>query len=78
MAGMERTSLPLALPALTLLPGLHGALFIVCLGSSLTLLAARRGRWFEGLRAAVHLLGFCEVHREEPLPEEILPWAGNV
>jgi hypothetical protein len=41
-------------------------------------LAERPARLLDALRAARAVLGFGGVHRAEPSPEELLPWAGNV
>lgn len=40
--------------------------------------AVRPSAFLSGLRAACDALGFGELCREEALPEELLPWAGNV
>ena len=40
--------------------------------------AVRPSAFLSGLRAACDALGFGELCREEPPPEELLPWAGNV
>lgn len=65
--------------SLQLLPGERLVLFFVRLDRAATVLTARPPRFLEGLRAAVDLLGFAELQREEEdRLDELLPWAGAV
>lgn len=66
------------LPALSLLPGELLVLFFVRLDQASAVLTARPPRFLEGLRAAIDLLGFHDLHREEDRLDELLPWAGSV
>ncbi|MCW5632473.1 MAG: hypothetical protein KIT17_03985 [Rubrivivax sp.] len=65
-------------PSLQLLPGELLVLFLVRLDRAASVLTAHPSRFLEGLRAAVDLLGFHELHREEDRLDELLPWAGSV
>jgi hypothetical protein len=65
-------------PALALMPGELLVLFFVRLDRASTVLTARPPRFLEGLRAAVDLLGFHDLQREEDRLDELLPWAGSV
>jgi hypothetical protein len=62
-------------PSLHLLPGELLVLFFVRLDRAATVLTTRPAGFLEGLRAAVDLLGFHDLQREE---DELLPWAGSV
>jgi hypothetical protein len=66
-------------PRLVLLPGRLLVLLLMCLDDGTRVaLAERPARLLDALRAARAVLGFGGVHRAEPSPEELLPWAGNV
>jgi hypothetical protein len=62
-----------------LLPGRLLVLLLMRLDDGTRLaLAERPARLLDALGAARAVLGFGAVHRAEPNPEELLPWAGNV
>jgi hypothetical protein len=63
---------------LQIVPGELVVLFIVQIARAVSTLALPPGRFLEGLRAAVDLLGFAELVRDEERLDELLPWAGNV
>jgi hypothetical protein len=66
-------------PRLVLLPGRLLVLLLMRLDDGTCVaLAERPARLLDALRAAHAVLGFGGVHRAEPSPEELLPWAGNV
>ncbi len=76
------SALPSAVPhaaRLWLLPGrLLMLLFVEPLGARPVCLALPPAQLLEGLAAARAVLGLGALHRAEPSPEELLPWAGNV
>ncbi len=73
---MFRTPPP---PRLVLLPGRLLVLLLLRLDDGTrAVLAERPARLLDALRAAAAVLGFGALHRVEPAPEELLPWAGNV
>lgn len=75
------TPSPVPAPAarLWLVPGrLLLLLFVVPEGNPPVCLALPPARLLEGLQAACAVLGLGALHRVEPSPEELLPWAGNV
>lgn len=64
---------------LWLVPGrLLLLLFAVPEGNPPVCLALPPSQLLEGLQAACAVLGLGALHRAEPSPEELLPWAGNV
>jgi hypothetical protein len=67
-----------AVPALHILPGELVVLFLVRLDEAASALAMRPARFLEGLRAAVDLLGFHGLERDEDRLDELMPWAGSV
>jgi hypothetical protein len=69
---------PRAQTTLQIVPGEIIVLFVVQIARVASTLAVPPGRFLEGLRAAVDLLGFAELVRDEDRLDELLPWAGNV
>lgn len=66
-------------PRLVLLPGRLLVLLLMRLDDGTrAVLAERPAHLLHALRAAAAVLGFGALHRAEPTPEELLPWAGNV
>ncbi len=65
-------------PGVQIVPGEVVVLFVVRIAQAASTLAVPPGRFLEGLRAAVDLLGFAELVRDEERLDELLPWAGNV
>jgi hypothetical protein len=63
---------------LRILPGTRIVTFLVKVGQSLSAVVVWPADFLVGLRAARDLAAFGEVCQEDPLPEELLPWAGNV
>lgn len=63
---------------LQIVPGEIVVLFVVQIARAVSTLALPPTRFLEGLRAAVDLLGFAELVRDEDRLDELLPWAGNV
>jgi hypothetical protein len=67
-----------AMPPILILPGTVTVLFLIRSAHFRAGLAVAPARFLEGLRAACDALSFSHVDREDPSPEELLPWAGNV
>lgn len=65
-------------PSLQMLPGELLVLFFVHLDEAASVVAVPPVRLLEGLRAALDLLGFHGLQREEERLDELLPWAGGV
>jgi hypothetical protein len=66
------------MPSLVVLPGRLVVLFLVHGAAFSAAFGVQPSAFLSGLRAACDALGFGELCREEPPPEELLPWAGNV
>ncbi len=66
-------------PRLVLLPGRLLMLLLLRLDDGTrAVIAEHPAQLLHALRAAAAALGFGVLHRAEPNPEELLPWAGNV
>ncbi len=65
-------------PSLQMLPGELLVFFLVRLDEAAAAVVVPPARLLDGLRAALDLLGFDGLHREEDRLEELLPWAGSV
>jgi hypothetical protein len=66
-------------PRLVLLPGRLLVLLLLRLDDGQrAVIAEPPAHLLHALRAAAAVLGFGALHRAEPTPEELLPWAGNV
>ncbi len=76
-AGARPNTLPPP-SALQMLPGELLVLFLVRLDAAASVVAVPPARLLEGLRAAIDLLGFHGLQREEERLDELLPWAGSV
>jgi hypothetical protein len=63
---------------LIVVPGTVLVLFVVCMDRVVSLLSVRVTRFLEDLHAADGLASFAELHREDDVLDELLPWAGNV
>lgn len=63
---------------LFLLPGQLLVTFLVRLGGAASALVVPPSEFMEGLRAALDLLGFAELVRDDDRIDDLLPWAGNV
>jgi hypothetical protein len=64
--------------ALQIVPGQIVVLFVVQMARAVSTLAMHPSRFLEGLQAAVDLLSFAELVRDDERLDELLPWAGNV
>ena len=64
--------------ALQIVPGQIVVLFVVQIARAFSTLAMPPSRFLEGLRAAIDLMSFAELVREDDRLDELLPWAGNV
>lgn len=61
-----------------MLPGELLVFFLVRLDAAGSAVVVPPPRFLEGLRAALDLLGFHGLQREEDRLDELLPWAGSV
>lgn len=75
---MSLTGPGLPAPSLHLLPGELLVVLLVRLDQAVAAVTVPPPRLLEGLRAAVDLLGFHGLQREEDRLDELLPWAGSV
>jgi len=68
-----------AAPSMQMLPGELLVFFLVRLDEAASAVVVPPPRLLEGLRAALDLLGFHGLQRdEEDRLDELLPWAGGV
>jgi hypothetical protein len=66
------------MPPILIVPGTLCVLFLIQADHLRASLVVAPGRFLEGLRSACDVLSLSALDREDPSPEEILPWAGNV
>jgi len=75
---MPPHSTGMPVPSLHLLPGELLVVLLVRLDQAVAAVTVPPPRLLEGLRAAVDLLGFHGLERDEDRLDELLPWAGGV